>query len=81
MKSLRWLQRCMCVIALAFGCLAIAEPVYAQSAGFDRDMATREGVGGSLGTKEFDQQQLPGKFKIGLGVGSIFVAVAVVKWL
>jgi len=81
MKTLRWLRKGMCVLALVFGSFALAEGAYAQSAGFDKDMATRTGVGGSLGTKEFDQKQLPGKFKMGLGIGSIFVAVAAVKWL
>ena len=36
---------------------------------------------GQLGNKEFDKNKLPGKLEISLGIGSIFVMIAVVKYL
>lgn len=81
MRTLRWLKKSLCVAALVLGGLVAVDAAHAQSGGFDKEMATREGVAGSLGTKEFEGSKLPGPFKIGLGVGSIFVAVAAVKWL
>jgi hypothetical protein len=36
---------------------------------------------GELGSKEFDEDRLPNKLEMGLGVGSIFVMIAVLKYL
>lgn len=47
----------------------------------DKGMATKKGVGQSLGNKEFDKEKLPGKLEIGLAVGSFIAMIAVVKWL
>jgi hypothetical protein len=46
----------------------------------DKDLATKQGLD-SLATKQFDKNKLPGKLEMGLAVGSIFVMIAVVKWL
>ena len=35
---------------------------------------------GELGNKEWDKDKLPGKLEVSLGVGSIFVMIAVVKY-
>ena len=63
------------LLCLVF-CLAIGlstEPALAQD-----DMGTG---GTKLGTKEFDKEKLPNKWEMAAGVGSLFVAYAVVKWL
>ncbi len=35
---------------------------------------------GELGNKEFDKDQLPNKLEVSLGIGSIFVMIAVLKY-
>lgn len=35
---------------------------------------------GELGNKEWDKDKLPGKLEVSLGIGSIFVMIAVVKY-
>lgn len=40
-----------------------------------------EAGGTKLGTKEFDKDKLPNKWEMGAGFGSIFVMIAVLKWL
>lgn len=67
--------------------LVIVTPTYAQgkgkgdALGADKDLASKQGVSGSLATKQFDKDKLPGKWKIGFAFGSLAAAVAVVKWL
>lgn len=53
----------------------MTEDVHAQSA--DQKLATREG----LGDKEIDENQLPGKFEIGLALGSIVALIGVMKYV
>jgi len=36
---------------------------------------------GELGNKEFDKDKLPSKLEASLGIGSIFVMIAVVKYV
>ena len=43
-----------------------------------KDIASKKD--GELGNKEFDKDKLPGKLEISLGVGSIFVMIAVLKY-
>ncbi len=67
----------------------IVTPVYAQgkggkgdaALGADKDLASKKGISGSLATKQFDKDKLPGKWKIGFAFGSLAAAVAVIKWL
>lgn len=49
--------------------------------GADKNLASKQGISGSLATKQFDKSRLPGKWKIGFAIGSVITAVAVVKWL
>jgi len=35
---------------------------------------------GELGNKEFDKDKLPNKLEVSLGIGSIFVMIAVLKY-
>lgn len=51
-----------------------ADEVHAQG----KDIASKQD--GELGNKEFDKDKLPGKLEMSLGVGSIFVMIAVLKY-
>ena len=63
-----------CLILMA--CVVfMTEEVHAQSA--DQKLAAQEG----LGDKEIDENQLPGKFEIGLAVGSIIAMIGVMKYV
>ncbi len=59
----------------------MTEDVHAQSSGgatsADKKLATQEG----LGDKEIDENQLPGKFEIGLALGSIVALIGVMKYV
>jgi len=59
-------------LALCLGICMSADDVHAQG----QNIAKQEG----LGNKQFDKDKLPGKLEISLGVGSIFVMIAVVKY-
>ncbi len=64
-------------------CVAIAvftEDASAQASA-DKELATKTGVGESLGTKEFEEDKLPGALEVGLAVGSIIAMIAVIKYL
>ena len=63
-------------LALAFS----GDDVSANSSS-DKEMATKQGVGESLGTKKFDKEKMPGKMEVGLAIGSIVAMIAVVKFL
>jgi len=71
----------VCLLLLA--CVAVlTEDAYAKdddvvSPGADKKMATQEG----LGSKEWDENQLPGKFEIGLALGSIVAMIGVIKFV
>jgi hypothetical protein len=58
-------------------CLGVGlctEEVHAQG----QDLAMKKD--GELGNKEFDKDKLPNKLEVSLGVGSIFVMIAVLKY-
>ena len=70
------------IVAAVMLCLIVAvcvmgttEEAYAQSA--DQKLATQEG----LGNKEIDENQLPGKFEVGLAFGSIIAMIGVIKFV
>jgi hypothetical protein len=73
-----------CLILMV--CVAVmTEDVHAQSSdkkadgatSADKKLATQEG----LGDKEIDENQLPGKFEIGLALGSIVALIGVMKYV
>lgn len=76
-------KRIIIVLALCVvGCFALGaltEEAYAQSVKGDKSLASKES--GTLGTKEFDQEKLPGKLEMGLAAGSIVVMIAAFKYL
>ncbi len=50
----------------------------------DKDLASRKGVSGSLAKGKKGEEDKPTKatpVQMGIGVGSIFVMIAVLKWL
>lgn len=84
----KWNVIFICFILFLF-LLLVVTPTYAQgkgagkgdALGADKDLASKKGISGSLATKQFDKNKLPGKWKIGFAFGSLAAAVAVVKWL
>mgnify|MGYP003661695310 CR=1 FL=1 len=64
----------LCVLLCA-GMLMGFDDVHAQG----KKIAQKKS--GELGQKEWDEDQMPTKLEMGLGVGSIFVMIAVVKYL
>ena len=55
-------------------------PDKAAAQSFDQEMAGKKGMD-SLGSKEFDQNKLPGKMKIGFAAGSFIAMIAAIKFL
>jgi len=54
----------------------------AKSKNVDKSVATRKGVKGSLADGKKDEEaEGPSKTQMAIGVGSIFVMIAVMKWL
>ena len=86
MKMQRWVAvMTLCVLA-CFLIGVMADIVHAQDTkntkGSDQRIANKKGVSNSLAKKnEDDAKDGPSKLKMGIGVGSIFVMIAVVKWL
>lgn len=87
MSKKRLLAGCaLCVIlCLALGtfvALADAQPK-GGAVKSDKKVANRRGVSGALadGEKNKDDGDGPNVVQMGVGVGSIFVMIAVVKWL
>ncbi|MCF6285769.1 MAG: hypothetical protein L3K26_11315 [Candidatus Hydrogenedentes bacterium] len=64
----------LCLI-LCLGFVMCVDDVHAQG----KSIAAKKD--GELGNKEFDQDKLPNKLEVGLGLGSIVVMIAVVKYL
>ncbi len=64
----------LCLVLCVGLCLCV-DDAHAQG----KDFAERSST--ELGSKEFDKDKLPGKLEISLGIGSIFVMIAVVKYL
>jgi len=69
------------VLCLALVLLVEEASAAASTSGADKGMATKKGVGQSLGSKEIEEDKLPGKLEMGLAVGSIIALIAVIKWL
>ena len=64
----------LCLVLCLGLCLSV-DDVHAQG----KSIAAKKD--GELGNKEWDKDKLPGKLEISLGVGSIFVMIAVLKYL
>jgi hypothetical protein len=80
--SLLGLLFMLCAVCLTLGLLAdTASAQESVNKSADKTIATKKGVAQSLGSKEIEENKLPGKLEVGLGVGSCVVMVAVMKWL
>lgn len=64
----------LCLV-LCLGLVLCADTAHAQG----KSIANKKD--GELGNKEFEKDKLPTKLEAGLGVGSIFVMIFVVKYL
>ncbi|MFO7775122.1 MAG: hypothetical protein R6W89_04930 [Candidatus Hydrogenedentota bacterium] len=60
-------------VCLMFG--FVGETAHAQ------DYMEQEGLGGLAESGGLDQEKMPEKWQMALGIGSIFVMIAVLKWL
>jgi hypothetical protein len=82
MKHRNWLKVVIMCLVLLSVLVLYAEMAQAQGRSADaKDMMEREGVSGSLATKEFDQSKMPGRGKKAIAFGSVVAMVAVMKWL
>lgn len=61
------------LVCLLFG--FVGETAQAQ------DYMEREGIGGVFEGRGLDEDKMPERWQMALGVGSIFVMIAVLKWL
>ncbi|MFP4173592.1 MAG: hypothetical protein ACLFV4_11840 [Candidatus Hydrogenedentota bacterium] len=61
------------LVCLMFG--FVGEAAHAQ------DYMEQEGLGGLAESGGLDEEKMPEKWQMGLGLGSIFVMIAVLKWL
>jgi hypothetical protein len=79
--------KAICMLLLCIGLFAavtlFTEDTFAADRGTtaDKDIATKQGVGESLGSKTIDKDKLPGTLEIGFAVGSIITMIAVLKYL
>ncbi len=51
------------------------------NAGADKNIAQKRGLGALQTSKPEEEADGPSKLQMGIGVGSIFVMIAVMKWL
>ncbi len=86
----RKVVRVVAFVALLCFCLAIVVDIADAAAAAkgigktgkgDQSLAQKKGVAGSLGTKKTDESKKATKLQMMIGVGSVFVAIAVIKWL
>jgi len=68
-------------VAVEYADAAAAKAAKAAKASGDQALAQKKGVMGSLGTKKTDESKKATKLQMMIGIGSVFVAIAVIKWL
>lgn len=70
-------------LALAVVFCLVADEVFAQgnAASLDNELSMKKGLDTLDGGKKLDENKKPTKLQKILGIGSVFVAIAVVKWL
>jgi len=66
-------------LAVEYADAAAAKP--SKPAKGDQALAQKRGIAGSLGTKKTDESKKATKLQMMIGIGSVFVAFAVIKWL
>lgn len=80
MQKKRLLTGTVAACALGFAALFMCDAAQAQSAK-EKEIASRKGVSGSLGSKDIDEKKLPGTMEIGLAIGTTVASIAAIKWL
>jgi hypothetical protein len=77
----------LCVLLCVMLCVVV-DNVHAQAAakgkgatGGDKDLSSKKGLEVLGSVNNTDPTKLPTKFKKMVGIGSIFVMIAVMKWL
>ena len=84
---MNWKKWAACLVLLAMvGVMILLVAEQAQAAkstsGMDKELAGKRGVSDSLASPEKkDDDKSPSKLQMFLGVASIFVMIAVVKWV
>ena len=72
----------LCVVVCMLVCLVTGKAFAAKStAGLDDELSSKPTGMGALGNKDVDESKSPSKPQMIIGIGSLFVAFAVVKWL
>jgi len=69
------------LLCLTMGFLLTDAHAADSAGGSDKEIATKKGVSESLGTKEFDDDKMPGKLEYAIAVGSTVALIAVIKYL
>lgn len=82
-KCIRVLAACCLVAMLGIGLCTdtVAAQEEKKTTNLDKDVGTKKGVAQSLGSKEIDEEKIPGKMEAGIAFGSCAVMIIVVKWL
>ena len=75
MATKYWVVLGVLCLVLCLGIAMCGGDVHAQG----KNIAAKKD--GTLGNKKFEEDKLPGKLEVGLGLGSIVVMIAVVKYL
>ena len=70
-----------CLIACVAIGLFVDTAEAADTGAMDKNSAMKQGVSESLGTKEFDEDQMPGKTEYMIVIASVIGAIAAVKYL
>lgn len=78
MNTKKLLIAAVLCIGLSVAFCLVVDQAHAAGSG-DKNLASKTGT--ELGNKEFDKDKLPGKGKMAMGFGSIFVMIAVMKYL
>ena len=68
-----------CLVSLCLMAVFTDRVSAGSTQSFDAAQAEKKGMD-ALGSKEFDQNKLPGKMKIGFAFGSLVAAIAVIKY-
>jgi len=80
-----WVSTLALVLVTLAAIFVVTDDAAAQAKksgkGSDKNMASKKGVAGSLGTKEIDGNKLPGKLEMGIAFGSVVGAIAAIKYL
>lgn len=83
MPSKRWLSCIILCLLVGAMILVCVDHAYAQKSttNLDKGLSQKHGVGESLASASDKKGKKPSKLQMFVGIGSIGVMIAVVKWL